>query len=308
MRRVFLTGGSGFIGSRLLQALVHRGDSVAALDRSGRTRNQSGLTRPSRAIPGDLLTPEAYRSALAGVDVVVHLAAATGRASLDESWRTNALGTDVLLKECHAAGVQRFLFVSSIAVTFPDVSGYPYAQAKARAEEAVRASGLAYAIVRPTMVLGPGSPILAALSTLARLPVIPVFGSGRTPVQPVFVDDLVSAILAVIDRDLFSCEAFEVGGRMVVPIEELLQAIRVARTGRRGPVCHLPLGAMLRVLRTLEAVGLERALPFTVGQLATFRFSGIASDNALTAVRREAAGLDTMLSSLPSPPDNQREL
>jgi hypothetical protein len=147
------------------------------------------------------------------------------------------------------------------------------------------------------MVLGPGSPILSALSTLACLPVIPVFGSGSTPVQPVFADDVVDAILTVIDNDLFSCETFEVGGRTVVPIEELLQAIRVGRTGRRGRVWHIPLGVLLPVLRTLESAGLGGALPFTVGQLATFRFPGTAADNALTARRRDAAGLDTMLSS-----------
>jgi len=302
MRRVFLTGGSGFIGSRLLQALVRRGDSVVVLDRSGATRKGDGLPPPSRVVAGDLLAPESYRDALATVDVVVHLAASTGRASSDEHWRANALGTEALLRECRVAGVQRFLFVSSIAVTFPDLSGYPYAQAKARAEESVRASGIPYAVVRPTMVLGPGSPILAALSKLALLPLIPVFGNGRTPVQPVFVDDLVGSILTVLDRDLFANQTFEVGGPTAVPIEELLQAIRVGRAGRRGPVWHLPLGAILPVLRTLEAIGLERALPFTVGQLATFRFPGTAPDNALTAVRPEPVGLETMLSSLPSLP------
>jgi NADH dehydrogenase len=302
MRRVFLTGGSGFIGSQLLRAFVERGDSVAALDRSGRIRSEGGLMHPSLAIPGDLLTPETYRKSLAGVDVVVHLAAATGRAPSDESWRTNARGTEVLLKECHDAGVPRFLFVSSIAVTFPDVSGYPYAQAKVRAEEVVRSSGLAYAVVRPTMVFGAGSPIQTALSKLARLPVIPIFGSGRTPVQPVLVDDVVKAILAVIDRDLFSGETFDVGGRTALPIEELLQAIRVAQTGRRGPVFHIPLSAMLPVLRTLEAAGLERVLPFTVGQLATFRFAGTASENALTAVGGDVAGVDRILLSPPTGP------
>jgi NADH dehydrogenase len=297
MRRVFVTGGSGFIGSRLLRALVQHGYSVAALDRSGRIRERAGLSPPSRVVPGDLLEPETYRAALASADVVVHLAASTGRASSEEHQRTIALGTESLLRECGAAGVQRLLFVSSIATTFEDQSGYPYAQAKVRAERAVATSGVPHLILRPAMVLGPGSPILEALSTLATLPLIPVFGDGRTPVQPVFVDDVVAFILTVLEGDLFANQIVEIGGPETVPIEELLQVIRVARTGRRGPVCHIPLGWLLPALGAAEAVGMGRVLPMTRGQLATFRFPGTAAENPLVeALGRNLVGLQAMAS------------
>src|SRR5262245_22806310 len=296
MRRVFLTGGGGFIGSRLLAALAQRGYSVVALDRSGRV-GHGAVPGSVEVVRGDLLVPETYRSSLAGADAVVHLAAATGRAPADEHQRVNANGTETLLRECRAAGVERFLFVSSIAATFHDLAGYPYAQAKVSAERTVAASGIRFAIVRPTMVLGQGSPILAALSKLAALPVIPVFGDGRTPVQPVSVDDLVAVILTVLERDLFSGETIEAGGPDRVPIEELLQTIRVARTGRRGAVLHVPLNVMLPVLRTAEAVGVGPALPFSVGQLATFRFAGTAADHPLIeSPAQHRAGLDAMLS------------
>ena len=276
MRRVFLTGGGGFIGSRLLPALLAREYPVVVLDRSGRIGDR-GLLPETRIVRGDLLAPDSYRGALASTDIVVHLAASTGRAPSDEHWRVNAVGTETLINECRAAGVHGMVVVSSIATTFGDLEGYPYAQAKLYAERAVGASGLPHIVVRPTMVLGPGSPILAALARLALLPAIPIFGTGRTLVQPVHVDDVVGVILAVLERQRFSNETIDVGGPEAVPIEELLQRIRVARTGRRGRVWHLPLGAILPALNAAEAGGLGSLLPFSVGQVATFRFPGTAA-------------------------------
>jgi nucleoside-diphosphate-sugar epimerase len=304
MRRVFLTGGGGFIGSRLLSALVQHGHSVVALDRSG-TVSRSGLLPAGQAIHGDILAPETYRDALAAVDVVVHLAASTGRAPSAEHWRVNATGTGTLLNECRAAGVKRVLFVSSIATAFPDLTRYPYAQAKAEAERLVASSGIPHVVLRPTMVLGQRSPILAALSTLALLPVIPVFGSGRTPVQPVSVDDVVGVIISLLERDRFANETIDVGGLEALPIEELLQEIRVARTGRRGSVWHVPLGVLLPVLSGAESIGLARLLPFTVGQLATFRFPGTAARHpAIEAEREHPVSLRQMMSSDPEPVDD----
>jgi NADH dehydrogenase len=298
MRRVFLTGGGGFIGSRLLRTLVDGGHQVFALDRAGTVR-KTGLLPESQIVRGDLLAPDTYRQALASTDIVVHLAAATGRAPAAEHWRINAVGTETLINECRAAGIHRIVAVSSIATTFADLKGYPYALAKTSAERAVERSGLGYVVLRPTMVLGPGSPILDALARLASLPVIPVFGSGRTPVQPVHVDDVAGIIRAVVERDRLPGETIDVGGQDVVSIEELLQQIRIARTGRRGPVWHVPLGMVLPALNLAEAVGAGRLLPFSVGQLATFRFPGIAAPHPMVEAPR--ATLQQMVSGPPVP-------
>jgi NADH dehydrogenase len=303
MRRVFLTGGGGFIGSRLLGALVQNGHSVIALDRSGRIAERR-LLPASQIVRGDLLAPETYRSALAAADVVLHLAASTGRAPSAEHWRSNAVATATLLDECRAADAKRFLFVSSIATTFPDLTRYPYALAKADAERAVAGSGIPYVVLRPTMVLGPGSPILAALSKLALLPVIPVFGSGSTPVQPVSVDDVAAVILSLLERDRFGNETIDVGGPEAVSIESLLQQIRIARTGHRGATWHLPLAVLLPVLAAAERLGVGRLLPFTVGQLSTFRFPCVATaHDADPAMPARRVGLQEMVAAAPQPSD-----
>jgi NADH dehydrogenase len=276
-----VTGGGGFVGSRLLPALLRRRHSLVALDRSGSIRRALPASEAVQLVDGDLLEPSTYRHALSTADVVVHLAASTGRAREEEHFRVNARGTALLLEQCRELHVQKFLFVSSIAAKFPDTRHYPYARAKAAAEEAVRASGLKFAVIRPTIILGRGSPILTALQKLAMLPLIPVFGDGRTRVQPIAVDDVVEFILAIIEGDLFSNETFDVGGPQAMTMEELLQAIRQSRRGARGRPVRVPLPPLLLLLRVCEAVGVGRFVPVTEGQLSSFRFDGTVTPNPL---------------------------
>ena len=280
-RAVFVTGASGFVGRRLLPALVAGGRSVVALDRSGTLA--AGAAAGVSVHRADLLSPDTYTEALRGCDLVVHLAAATGKASAADHHRGNVLGTAALLDACRAAGVPRVLFVSSIAVTFEDQTGYHYAVAKAAAEQAVQRSGLRSVIVRPTMVLGAGSAVETGLSKLALLPRVVVPGSGRVRVQPIHVDDLVACLVEIIDRDLFDSGVIEVGGPDVVAIEDLLLAIRAARGGGPGRVLHVPLSLLRAPVLAAERAGLSAYLPVTAGQLASFGNDGTAAPGPLTA-------------------------
>jgi nucleoside-diphosphate-sugar epimerase len=109
MARIFVTGASGFLGSVVCDELIGRAHSVI------------GLQRQRSAEPGcvqaNLLEPATYQSHLAGIDVVVHLGAMTGKAAPSEYTRVNVEGTRTLLDAATRAGVTRFLFCSSIAVT-----------------------------------------------------------------------------------------------------------------------------------------------------------------------------------------------
>jgi len=272
---IFVTGGTGFVGRHLLNALRDVGTPVFALARAGTSLPQeTGIT----VVTGDLLEPETYRNALRACDVVIHLAAATGRASAEEHVRVNARGTEILIEECRQANVQKLLFVSSIATTFPDKTGYHYAEAKSRAEDAVSRSGLQFIILRPTIIVGPGAPVVGALEKLALLPFIVLPGNGRVRVQPIHVDDVVGHITEAVRRDHFANETINIGGPDTLTMEAWLQQIRRARTGRTGRVLHIPLGLISAPLRLAEAIGLGRMLPLSAGQLSSFRFDGIAAN------------------------------
>jgi nucleoside-diphosphate-sugar epimerase len=184
MGAILVTGAAGFVGRRLVGAFATRGESVIALDRVAASQTQDEGVTP---VVADLLDPASYESLLAGVDCVIHLAAVTGKARLAAFQRVNVEATKALIAACERAGVRRLVLMSSIAVTYKARQHYPYAESKIAAEAAAQGSKLETVIVRPTMILGPGSPIEAALSRLARLPATPVFGDGKRLVEPVDV-------------------------------------------------------------------------------------------------------------------------
>lgn len=293
MSLIFVTGANGFVGRHLLKRpLPPEARSLCCLSRGARNAEPSVLQRPGvEFIRADLTEPARYGRGLTSAHCVVHLAAATGKALPAEYFRANVEGTRVLVEECQRRGVQRFLYVSSIAVKFPDKRRYFYAQSKEQAEEIVRRSGLRYTIVRPTMILGRGAPVWMGLAKLARLPVVPIFGDGRTRIQPIDVQDLVDLLLAIIERDRFQGETLELGGPEMITIGDFLRKAHALLRGGPFRAVHLPLGLVIPGLTVLEKLAYS-ALPITVGQLASFRCDGTIQTNSLFEER--AAQLKTI--------------
>jgi NADH dehydrogenase len=288
MARVFVTGAGGFVGRAATRTLRARGHDITALQHTAPPPD--GVA----AVSGDLLDPSTYSTALTTADVVLHLAATTGRASAADHARVNAEGTRLLAAACAAAG-RPLVFVSTVAVQYPDLTRYPYAAAKEKAEAAVRASGAPFVIARPTVVAGPGSPVVGALARLALLPVVPVFGDGRARVQPVDVEDVAAVLADLVEQGPFDGAVAGIGGPEVVSIEELMQAVRAAAGRSRAPAIHLPLGLLLPLLAAAETVTGGR-VPLTVGQLSLFRFDGTVTPHPVVDTRRPAmCSLDAML-------------
>jgi NADH dehydrogenase len=202
--------------------------------------------------------------------------------------------------ECRRAGVRRFLYISTIAAKFINQNRYYYAQSKRQAEEVVAGSGLGFTIVRPTIVLGKGSPILDSLSRLASLPVIPVFGNGRALVQPVSVDDLAASLVAILEDPAFVRRTVEIGGPEILSIEKLLLRIRSARHPGGARILHLPAGLMAGCVGVLEKILLP-VLPFTAGQIASFVNDGtIEADPRVARWQAAMQKIDQMLPLGPS--------
>lgn len=283
MKKVFVTGATGFVGRHLLPRLAYF-DEVVCLARGPKT-DSAGLPANVRWIPGDLNDPATFSEALHGMDAVVHLAALTGKARAREYDRVNIEGTRSLLEAARRADVPCFLHVSSVAVKFPDKSGYPYGRSKQEGETLVRASGLQHTIVRPAIILGSGSPVWKGVAPMLELPMMPVFGDGHTPIQPIHVADVAEFLVEILRRRLFRGETLEFGGPEVLTFEELLQRAREKRSGRRVRAVHIPLKPVIALLTLLEPL-LFPVLPITVGQLSSFRFSGVMDPNPMWEERR----------------------
>jgi NADH dehydrogenase len=300
---LFVTGISGLVGRSLLERLAPR----RVDDGKGRRPDRIlGLSRNVTAVAeknvelvrGDLTAPSKWEAKLEGVDVVVHVGASTGKVREAEHMRVNVDGTRNLIEAAKRAGVPRFLFVSTIAATFPELKRYPYGRSKVRAEELVRESGLEWSILRPTIVLGKRAPAWHGLVGLARLPVMPVFGPGTARVQPVVVDDLAHAIAEWIHDDSLLGMDLDLGGPDTLTFEDLLRRVRARLKGKQGPVVHLPAGLMIEVLAALEGPLLP-VLPLSAGQIYAFVHDGVAQPNPLAErLAPGMKGIDDVIAEL----------
>jgi NADH dehydrogenase len=305
---IFVTGAGGFIGDALLRRLcATTGCSVKALLRRPIAPDKTWKSEPRQVI-GDLLSADGYRAELAGCNAVVHLAAATGRAPPGEYERVNVEGTRTLLEACKAAGVRQFLYVSTIAAGYADQRYYPYAKSKARAEALVRESGLDYAILRPTLVLGERSPIWHTLLKFAKLPVVPLpQGSRPVSVQPIHADDVARGIALLLESGRFEGELLELGGPQPLTFAELLSLIQVAVRGEAGRIVRVPLWPVRTLLALMEPA-LRPLLPVTAGQLAVFANDSTAAENWLLArLRPDMPSTESTIAALVEAADTRAE-
>jgi NADH dehydrogenase len=270
---LFITGANGFVGRSMIRRIGEHASLHAVC--IGRSAPRESLPPNVRWCAGDLLDPEGYRAELTGCDVAVHLAALTGRASRRQFFQVNTQGTRALVDASRRAGVSRFLYVSSIAAAFTDTPDYPYAESKRAAESIVQSSGLRTLIVRPTIVLGPGSPLGSKLYTLATAPVLILFGNGRARIQPIHVDDLARILVSLILENRFADETLDIGGPEDVGMEDFLQRVRSAAGRGTGRALHIPVGPLQLGLRAVERISTS-LVPFTAGQLTSFTHDGLA--------------------------------
>jgi nucleoside-diphosphate-sugar epimerase len=210
--------------------------------------------------------------------MVIHLAAVTGKAPVQEYFTTNVAGTKFLLEQCQRWGVSRFLYMSSIAVTYPHVARYYYAQSKQQAEEVVRNSGLSYTILRPTIVLGKDAPAWKNLSHLARGPFIPLCGDGQTKIQPIDVNDLADVVWALTGEGIFPDDTFDIGGPEIITIEKFLRQIAQVCYGSTARVIHIPFGLLASLLTYAEKF-FYSLIPFSLGQFSVFLYDSTVENN-----------------------------
>ena len=293
MSSLFITGFSGFIGSNLLRRIDSRKyEKVYGL---GRTQPSGNFPENFQFVKGCICDTDSYARYLNSCDTVIHLAAATGKATPDEYFKVNTRGTELLIEQSQQSGVKNFLYVSTIAAKYSDKTSYYYAQSKEQGEQVVRKSQLNYAIVRPTIVIGKEAVIWKTLSGLARRPVLLMFGDGKTRVQPIYIEDLVDCLLRILESNYFSNEVFELGGPEEITFEHLLKRIHHLYHAKEPSVVHIPLKLLSATLAFLEK-RFYSVLPINAGQLSAFNNDGTIEMNRLFRVAApQMRNVDSML-------------
>ncbi len=252
IRSCFVTGGTGFIGRRLIPRLVERGWRVRCLLRTpSKASSLAGL--PVEMVRGDLGSFEVLRQAVSGVDAVLHLAGLTAARSLPEYARVNAASTHALGKAAMQASVppRVFVFLSSLAAIGPGGGPSPeprreeddpaplsdYGVSKLAGERALLGiPGLPLVILRPPAVYGPGDPELLPFFRIADRGLFPVVGR-RALLSLVHVDDLARAIALAAERGRAG-HAYHVAHPRALGSEEL--ALAFARALGRERLTAFP--------------------------------------------------------------------
>ncbi|HLA79348.1 MAG TPA: NAD-dependent epimerase/dehydratase family protein [Vicinamibacteria bacterium] len=247
---IAMTGATGYTGSRLIRALVARGDAVSALARPGASR--PAVSGAVRWVEGDLVSGRGLDDLVRGAQGVLHVAAVYRTAGHPDSYyrEVNVGGTERLLEAASRAGVGRFVHTSTVGVhgdvknppadeTSPLAPGDIYQQTKAEAETLAlafhRQRGLPVAVVRPGAIYGPGETRLLKLFRAIARKRYAIVGSGRAFYHPVFIDDLVHGFLLALDRPQAVGEAFIVAGPRYVSQRELADAVARHTGGRVWP-------------------------------------------------------------------------
>jgi NADH dehydrogenase len=255
---LLLTGATGLVGSALLHRLIAENQPVRCLVRDPRRLGPQRV-RVQIAL-GDLADPPSFRNAMRGVNTVVHLAASTRdqpRGSIEE---LAAIATWRMVEAAQRAGVERFVFFSTLGASTHHRARL--FRAKALAEQAVRESDMRTIVIAPSLVYAPGDRWLTLIERLSLLPVVPISGRGRAVCQPIWAEDLASCVVAALGGDggagggeatgnEATHQRYELAGPQTMTYNEVIDTV-LRSLDRERPLLPIPTPMVSRTLRLLE--------------------------------------------------------
>jgi uncharacterized protein YbjT (DUF2867 family) len=279
MSTILLTGASGFVGSHTVPTLIAAGHRVVALARTP-TAGETVIGRLPVAQRGsveirigDVTRPETLGPALADVDAVVHLVAIPRDYNGGADLRlVNTEGTRALVVAMRTAGVRRLVHMGALGVT--DDPTLHYASSKAKAEALVRASDLAWTILKPSLQFGEGDGFFNIVANLVRISpgIVPVPGDGSARFQPIHVGDVATVVVRSLADPTTLGGAFELGGPRYWTYREITREV-ITALGKRRAIVPMPIPLIRLVAGTAERVRIP--FPVATDQLRQLRLDNI---------------------------------
>src|SRR5260370_11434202 len=278
---ILITGATGYIGRPLVARMVAQGERPRVLVRDVKRAAQILPTDKVELVQGDTLDPKALKAAVRGVDTIVHAAFITAdhKESTGNHYEdTNVRGTGNLIRAAKEAGVKRIIELSGLG-TKQDKPG-SYMQGRYLSEQMLKDSGLDWTIIQPSVLFGKDAPFIKGLAGLIRsAPVVPLIGGGKTMFQPIYVEDVVTVIMKVLeDPARTNGKTYTIGGPEYYSfsqiIDVLLHAMHKSRVKAYAPTLLVGVGAAV-----MEAV-LPRP-PLTSAAMALFSFNNTTDLNSV---------------------------
>ena len=284
---VTIFGGSGFLGTQLVQVLARQGYRIRVAvrrpDLAGHVKTL-GTVGQVMPIQANVRNAESVARALHGAQIVISLVGIGYERGAQRFRAVHMMGARNIAEAAKAAGAAALVHVSALGAD--DQSPSAYARSKALGEAAVLAAFPDAVIIRPSIMFGPGDGFFNLMGALSRyFPVLPLIG-GDSRFQPVYVGDVADAVAAAATGVVKTGRIYELGGPEVVTYRELM--LRVLReTGRHNPL--LPVPAALGKLLALPFALLPFPPLLTGDQVDLLQADNVVSEAALKDKRTLAA-------------------
>ncbi len=246
---ILVTGATGFVGRALLPRLVEGGANVRCLIRPSKVSPRLPKEVPVQVAVSPITDFRGVRAAMVGVDTVVHLASAEWRGHKGSLEKVDVEGTRKILEAAKEAGVSRILYLSHIGAD--KASAYEVHRMKGRIEELIIRSGIPYTIFRTALLYGEedifANGMAMALATVPSVFLVP--GNGRTILQPLWVEDLVTCLEWSLDDLTTLNQILTLGGPEFLTFEQIVKTVmditRMPRSVVHVGIPYLRWGARL---------------------------------------------------------------
>jgi uncharacterized protein YbjT (DUF2867 family) len=242
--KIVVAGGTGFLGRHITRGLLDASHEITVLGRSPEKVARIPELHGANAVKGDITESTSLIDRLKGADAVLQVAQFPNhpievpRRGFTYD-RYDRQGVENLLGEAKRSSVGRFFYISGAGAD-PN-SDKTWYRAKGRAEAALRAAGLRYAILRPSWAYGPEDKALNKFALMTRIsPAVFVPGTRAQRVQPVHVDDIAAAVASWFGKEDEWNQTLEIGSREVMTMHEIV-ATMLKVMGKKRPIIHVPL-------------------------------------------------------------------
>lgn len=267
--KILVTGGTGFSGHALVMQLLRDGHEVVALDKKPGLDDDAIRTAGGKVIYGSVTDSACVAEAVEGCEVVQHLAAAfRDVGASDEMYReVNVRGTEIVAEAAIKAGCRKLVYCSTCGVhgnvenppageEAPIAPADYYQQTKYEGEVALEKfkDQIEYTIIRPAAIFGPGDPErFSMIFKRVDRGSFPIFGDGETTYHPLFIDNLVEALIAVMPNGVGAYEAYLIADKEYVSLNDLVNRVGTA-LGRDVRIKRFPIGPLIVAGHVCERV------------------------------------------------------
>lgn len=237
---ILITGATGLVGRNLVPVLAEAGWPVRVLVPARRRGRRVRFDWPGvEVVPGDLDDAPSLHQAMQGVHTVFHLASAQWWGRLRDLERVDSQGTQVVIAAARAARVGRLFYLSQLGAE--PSSAFGLLRIKGRVEALVRNSGLAYTVLRCGVLFGPEDRFVNGIAMLLRTNPLVFFqpGDGENLLHPLYVGDLVRALVNSLERIDLVDATIEIGGAEYVTFNEMIRTV-MRVSGARRTIISLP--------------------------------------------------------------------